>query len=175
MSLAPNWPRTLSTLNPLSLGVATMATLALVAGGSPPAYSDAPSPGYILGRVASFDIMVSFSLSPLSSAVTGPLAGVVGVRRLLIVAGGVTTITTLAFLLLPGPGGADPPPAERQCEGAALALSLERRPGRAGLSWLQPRWRRCARIPGARVPARPRGEGSLSASRYRRLPVGPAG
>jgi MFS family permease len=59
-------------------------------------------PGYILGRVASFDMMVSFSLSPLSSAVTGPLAGAVGVRRLLIVAGAVTTITTLAFLLMPG-------------------------------------------------------------------------
>jgi DHA3 family tetracycline resistance protein-like MFS transporter len=76
-------------------------------------------PGYILGRVASFDMMVSFSLSPLSSAVTGPLAGVVGVRRLLIVAGGVTTISTLAFLLLPGLGRADPPAAAAPTEGNA--------------------------------------------------------
>ncbi len=60
-------------------------------------------PGHILGRVASLDMMVSFSLTPLSSAVTGPLAGAIGARQVLIFAGGLGAVVPLLFLfLVPG-------------------------------------------------------------------------
>ncbi len=57
-------------------------------------------PGYILGRVASLDMMVSFSLTPLSNAVTGPLAGAFGARHVLVVAGALGALVPVAFLLL---------------------------------------------------------------------------
>lgn len=57
-------------------------------------------PGYILGRVASLDMMVSFSLTPLSNAVTGPLAGVIGARHLLVVAGALGAVVPILFLLM---------------------------------------------------------------------------
>lgn len=56
-------------------------------------------PGYILGRVASLDMMVSFSLTPLSNAVTGPLAGVIGARPVLVAAGALGAVVPLLFLL----------------------------------------------------------------------------
>ncbi|MGB6772566.1 MAG: MFS transporter [Candidatus Dormiibacterota bacterium] len=60
-------------------------------------------PGYILGRVASLDMMVSFSLTPLSNAVTGPLAGVIGARQVLVVAGALGAVVPVLFLLtVPG-------------------------------------------------------------------------
>ncbi|MGC2191205.1 MAG: MFS transporter [Candidatus Dormiibacterota bacterium] len=60
-------------------------------------------PGYILGRVASLDMMVSFSLTPLSNAVTGPLAGAIGARHVLMVAGALGALVPLVFLLtVPG-------------------------------------------------------------------------
>jgi DHA3 family tetracycline resistance protein-like MFS transporter len=63
-------------------------------------------PGYILGRVASLDMLVSFSLTPLSNAVTGPLAGVIGARHLLVVAGALGAVVPLLFLLMvPGLSG----------------------------------------------------------------------
>ncbi len=57
-------------------------------------------PGHILGRVASLDMMVSFSLTPLSSAVTGPLAAAIGARQVLILAGALGAVVPLLFLLL---------------------------------------------------------------------------
>ncbi|MHB1640347.1 MAG: MFS transporter [Candidatus Dormibacteria bacterium] len=63
-------------------------------------------PGYILGRVASLDMMVSFSLTPLSNAVAGPLAEVIGARHVLLVAGAVGALVPVLFLLLvPGLSG----------------------------------------------------------------------
>ncbi|HUY24544.1 MAG TPA: MFS transporter [Candidatus Saccharimonadales bacterium] len=60
-------------------------------------------PGYILGRVASLDMMVSFSLTPLSNAVTGPLAGVIGARQVLVVAGALGAVVPVLLLLtVPG-------------------------------------------------------------------------
>jgi DHA3 family tetracycline resistance protein-like MFS transporter len=60
-------------------------------------------PGYILGRVASLDMMVSFSLTPLSNAVTGPLAGAFGARHVLEVAGVFGAIVPLLLLVaVPG-------------------------------------------------------------------------
>lgn len=57
-------------------------------------------PGHILGRVASLDMMVSFSLTPVSNAVTGPVAGVIGPRLVLVIAGAFGSVATLAFLVL---------------------------------------------------------------------------
>ncbi len=57
-------------------------------------------PGHILGRVASLDMMVSFSLTPLSSAVTGPLAAAIGARQVLILAGALGAVVPVLFLLL---------------------------------------------------------------------------
>jgi DHA3 family tetracycline resistance protein-like MFS transporter len=59
-------------------------------------------PGHMLGRVASFDMMLSFSLTPVSMAVTGPLAGLIGVRHLLLWSGALACVLTLVFLLVPG-------------------------------------------------------------------------
>ncbi len=57
-------------------------------------------PGQILGRVASLDLMVSFSLTPVSNAVTGPVAGAIGPRLPLIIAGAFGSVATLALLVL---------------------------------------------------------------------------
>jgi MFS family permease len=57
-------------------------------------------PGYILGRVASLDMMVSFSLTPLSNAITGPLAGVIGARHVLVFAGALGAVVPVLFLLM---------------------------------------------------------------------------
>ena len=59
-------------------------------------------PAELLGRVTSFDWLVSVSLMPLSFAVTGPVAEAVGTRTTLLVAGLVGAPLTLAFLFLPG-------------------------------------------------------------------------
>jgi MFS family permease len=59
-------------------------------------------PNELLGRVSSWDWLVSIGLVPLSFALTGPLAQTVGVRTLLLVAGVTGSFTMLAFLRLPG-------------------------------------------------------------------------
>jgi MFS family permease len=59
-------------------------------------------PTELLGRVTSFDWLVSVSLMPLSFALTGPVADAVGTRTTLLVAGLVGAPLTLAFLFLPG-------------------------------------------------------------------------
>ncbi len=59
-------------------------------------------PGQMLGRVSSLDLTVSFSLTPVSNAATGPVAGALGARLVLVLAGALASVVTLAFLAVPG-------------------------------------------------------------------------
>ncbi len=59
-------------------------------------------PSGLLGRVSSLDWLISISLLPLSFAVTGPVAGLVGVQATLIGAGLIGAAATLGALFLPG-------------------------------------------------------------------------
>ena len=59
-------------------------------------------PNELLGRVTSFDWFVSTSLAPISFAIAGPVAALVGVRETLVAAGVLGVAITLAFLFLPG-------------------------------------------------------------------------
>jgi Na+/melibiose symporter-like transporter len=58
-------------------------------------------PTEMLGRVSSFDWFVSIGLTPLSFAITGPVAELLGARTTLAVAGILGTATA-GFLFLPG-------------------------------------------------------------------------
>jgi MFS family permease len=58
-------------------------------------------PPEMLGRVSSFDWFVSIGLTPLSFAITGPIAELLGARTTLAVAGVLGTATA-GFLFLPG-------------------------------------------------------------------------
>jgi predicted MFS family arabinose efflux permease len=58
-------------------------------------------PAEMLGRVSSFDWFVSIGLTPLSFAITGPVASVLGARTTLALAG-ILGLATSAFLFLPG-------------------------------------------------------------------------
>jgi DHA3 family tetracycline resistance protein-like MFS transporter len=58
-------------------------------------------PPELLGRVSSFDWFVSIGLTPLSFAVTGPVAELLGARETLALAGALGALTVL-FLLIPG-------------------------------------------------------------------------
>jgi MFS family permease len=58
-------------------------------------------PPEMLGRVSSFDWFVSIGLTPLSFAITGPVAELLGARTTLAVAGGLG-LCTFGFLFLPG-------------------------------------------------------------------------
>ena len=46
--------------------------------------------------------MISFSLTPLSNGLTGPVAAVFGVSRTLLAAGLLGTVVTVATLFVPG-------------------------------------------------------------------------
>ena len=59
-------------------------------------------PNQMLGRVSSLDLMISFSLTPLSNGLTGPVAAVFGVSRTLLAAGLLGTVVTVATLFVPG-------------------------------------------------------------------------
>jgi hypothetical protein len=59
-------------------------------------------PNRLLGRVSSFDWFISTGLVPVSFALTGPVAEVLGSRTTLVGAGILGGIVTLAFLFLPG-------------------------------------------------------------------------
>ncbi len=60
-------------------------------------------PRELLGRVWSFDWMLSLALIPVSFALTGPIAAALGARETLVAAGVLGGATTLAFLFfLPG-------------------------------------------------------------------------
>jgi hypothetical protein len=58
-------------------------------------------PAEMLGRVSSFDWFVSMGLIPLSFAVTGPVAELLGARTTLALSGLLGSLT-LAFLFVPG-------------------------------------------------------------------------
>jgi MFS family permease len=58
-------------------------------------------PNDFLGRVASFDWVVSIALVPASLVLTAPLAALLGARVVLIVAGAVAAVALLGFLGLP--------------------------------------------------------------------------
>lgn len=59
-------------------------------------------PGRLLGRVSSLDWFISIGLLPLSYALTGPVAGLIGARATLVGAGILGGVVTFAFLFLPG-------------------------------------------------------------------------
>jgi MFS family permease len=59
-------------------------------------------PNEMLGRVSSLDMMVSFSLAPVSNALTGPIALLAGVRNTLLGAGILGAVVGVAALLVPG-------------------------------------------------------------------------
>jgi MFS family permease len=58
-------------------------------------------PGRLLGRVSSFDWLISTALLPVSFALAGPIAGALGVRTTLVAAGAIGGCATLGFLFLP--------------------------------------------------------------------------
>ena len=59
-------------------------------------------PAELLGRVKSVDWLLSLGLVPLSFAVTGPLAGWLGVRPVMLIAGIGASALTAVFYFLPG-------------------------------------------------------------------------
>ena len=59
-------------------------------------------PRHLLGRVSSLDWFISTGLMPLSYALTGPIAALLGVRATLVGAGLLGGAVTIAFLFLPG-------------------------------------------------------------------------
>jgi DHA3 family tetracycline resistance protein-like MFS transporter len=59
-------------------------------------------PAGLLGRVSSFDWFISIGLLPLSFALTGPVAGLIGARATLVGAGVLGGLVTIAALFLPG-------------------------------------------------------------------------
>jgi DHA3 family tetracycline resistance protein-like MFS transporter len=64
-------------------------------------------PAELLGRVSSFDWLVSTSLTPVSFALTGPVALALGNKATIAVAGVLGGVAVLAFLALPGLRGAE--------------------------------------------------------------------
>jgi Transmembrane secretion effector len=59
-------------------------------------------PSHLLGRVSSFDWMVSTCLVPLSFAITGPIAAIIGIDATLIGGGLLGTVAFFVFLYVPG-------------------------------------------------------------------------
>jgi uncharacterized membrane protein len=59
-------------------------------------------PNELLGRVSSFDWLISIGLIPLSFAITGPIAEALGSDTTLFAAGLLSAIVTIAFLAVPG-------------------------------------------------------------------------
>lgn len=59
-------------------------------------------PAELLGRVRSVDWLLSTGLVPVSFAITGPLAGWLGVETVMLGAGILSCILTVAFFFLPG-------------------------------------------------------------------------
>lgn len=59
-------------------------------------------PAELLGRVKSVDWLLSLGLAPLSFAITGPLAGWLGVKPVLLIAGVAASALTAVFYFLPG-------------------------------------------------------------------------
>ena len=60
------------------------------------------TPSNLLGRISSLDWLISISLLPLSFAITGPVADVIGVRATLVGAGLIGAAATFGALFIPG-------------------------------------------------------------------------
>jgi MFS family permease len=89
-------------------------------------------PGRLLGRVSSFDWFISIGLVPLSYALTGPVATVLGARTTLVAAGLGGGLATISFLFLPGlraaeDEGAFPPFPARTAPGSNPETSAPER------------------------------------------------
>lgn len=69
-------------------------------------------PGRLLGRVSSLDWFISIGLLPLSFALTGPVAALIGPQLTLVGAGLVGAIVTFSFLFLPGMRSVEETPPE---------------------------------------------------------------
>ncbi|HEX6457744.1 MAG TPA: MFS transporter [Thermoleophilaceae bacterium] len=90
-------------------GAWVFALIALVSGGLAAAGNvvwgtlmKALVPNEMLGRVSSFDWLVSIGLIPLSFAITGPIAEAIGAETTLVLAGVIGAIATISFLAVPG-------------------------------------------------------------------------
>ena len=59
-------------------------------------------PAHMLGRVTSFDWMISIALVPVSFAITGPVATAIGAGPTLLGAGVLGCLATVAFMFIPG-------------------------------------------------------------------------
>src|SRR3954447_12170067 len=59
-------------------------------------------PNRLLGRVSGLDWFASMGLTPISFALTGPIAAALGVKTTMIGAGVLGVVCVLAFLLVPG-------------------------------------------------------------------------
>ncbi|HJT64523.1 MAG TPA: MFS transporter, partial [Candidatus Limnocylindria bacterium] len=59
-------------------------------------------PRDLLGRVSSLDWLVSIGLVPLSFALTGPIAGIIGPETTLLVGGVLGSLAMISLLLFPG-------------------------------------------------------------------------
>ncbi len=59
-------------------------------------------PAPLLGRVSSFDWLISIGLLPVSFALTGPVSSLIGVQSTMIGAGVIGAAVTFAALLVPG-------------------------------------------------------------------------
>jgi MFS family permease len=80
-------------------------------------------PAAYFGRVSSLDWFVSIGLLPLSYALTGPIAGALGVRATLVGAGVIGAVVTGSFFFLPGMRDLEPlpDPSFRSKDGVTLA------------------------------------------------------
>ena len=70
-------------------------------------------PSELLGRVSSFDWLISIGLLPLSFALTAPVSAAIGAQTTLIAAGALGAVVTFAALLLPGMRAVEGRAAER--------------------------------------------------------------
>ncbi len=83
-------------------------------------------PPALLGRVSSYDWFVSIGLLPVSFALTGPAAALLGARGALVAAGVLGGVVTIGFLFLPGMRAIErdqaPAPAPLDAEAPVAAL-----------------------------------------------------
>jgi predicted outer membrane lipoprotein len=85
-------------------------------------------PSNLLGRVTSLDWMITIAGAPVSFAVVGPLAGLIGVDTTLIVSGIAGGLITLACMFIPGALGPDRDGSLRDEPASTLEPDLPRPP-----------------------------------------------
>ncbi|HTX31473.1 MAG TPA: MFS transporter [Solirubrobacteraceae bacterium] len=78
-------------------------------------------PNHLLGRVASLDWLVSIALVPLSFALTGPVAGLIGPRATLLGGGVLAAGTMITVMLMSGTRPSESPPQRRSVRTVAGA------------------------------------------------------